>query len=89
MGKISQNDAGIAANKIVEPINKKMKEIEDQIQQKVTEYVTASVPADVMKVFKSNKCDYISTTKQVNLKGHGFNGRNVTLIGQAPVHSTR
>ncbi len=88
MGKISASDAQIASRKIVEPINKKMVEIEQQIREKVTEYVTASVPADVMKVFKGSNCEYIKTTQNVNLQGHGFNNRSVTLTCNVPYIDT-
>lgn len=84
MGKISASDAQSAARKIVEPIGKKISEIEEQIKVKVTEYATGTVPADVMKVFKSDKCNYITVTQGVVLYGHGFNGKHVGLIGQVP-----
>lgn len=85
MGKISENDAQTAAYKIVEPIQKKMKELEEQIRIKVTEYVTATVPAEVMKVFKGSNCDYVITEQNVRLFGHGFNGRQVSLNNQLPL----
>jgi len=85
MGKISQSDAQTAARKIVEPINKKMIEIEQQIREKVTGYAQATVPADVMKVFKGDNCEYIQTANSVNLYENGFNGRNVTLVGNVPM----
>ena len=84
MGKISESHAEQAAKKIVEPIKKKIDETEKQIREKVTEYYTAQVPADVMKVFKGANCDYIQTTKEVRLYENGFNDRGVSLIGQVP-----
>jgi hypothetical protein len=84
MGKISQLDAATAARRIVEPIRTKITEIEKQISVKVTEWYTAQIPADVMKVFKGSNCDYVQTTKGVKLYENGFNDRSVSLIGQLP-----
>lgn len=85
MGRISADDARVAATKIVEPIQKKMNELEEQIRVKVTEYVTSAVPAEIMKVFKSANCDYIAVSNEVNLIGYGFNKRSVRLIGNLPL----
>ena len=85
MARISQDDARVAARNIVEPINKKMIEVEEQIRTKVTEWVTGQVPADVMKVFKGANFEYVKTEEVVRLYEHGFNGRQVNINGHVPM----
>ena len=78
MGKISGKVVEEIALKIVEPIKKKMKEIEDQIQIKVYDIYVEKVPEAVMKIFKTNS-EYIKTVTTIYLKDHGFNNRTVNI----------
>jgi len=80
MGKISQDTAYNVSKKIVEPINKKMIEIEKQIGELCREYYLKTIPEDIKKMYEKNS-EWMHTLTSVYLKSEGFNNRNVSIKG--------
>jgi len=80
MGKISMEEARKMSLKIVEPIDKKIKEVNAEIKVLLTGYYHATIPQEVMKFFKKYPT-WIATVVNVYLSGQGitksYNGINI------------
>lgn len=67
MGKISQEVARSAANKIVEPIQKKINEVNKEIKELLTGYYRETISLDVMKFWSKHK-EYMQSTNYIYIR---------------------
>lgn len=75
------------AKKMTEKSKKYVESVEKELEKLVTEIYMEQVPADVMRVFKTN-CEYIETTQTLYLNGHGFNRESIKMSKQLPAKSS-
>lgn len=83
MGKISMEEARKISLKIVEPIDKKIKEVNAEIKMLLTGYYQAIIPPDVMKIWKKYS-EYMNRITSIYPKGQGISGSNSEFIESLP-----
>lgn len=83
MGKISQDSAYNVSTKIVEPIHKKITEVNKEINKLLTGIYRETIPQDVMK-FWSKHSNYMSSCGSVYPKGVGISSRGGESIESSP-----
>lgn len=83
MGKISQEEARKMSLKIVEPINKKIQEVDKEIKELLTGYYQEAIPQEVMKMWKKHS-NYMKSVSGVYPKGQGITGNNSQPIEGLP-----
>lgn len=86
MGKISQEEAREMSLKIVEPINKKIQEVDKEIKELLTGYYQATVPQEVMKFWKKYP-EWVISVTGIRLRGQGISGSNSQNITNSPSKS--
>lgn len=83
MGRISQESAHNTSVKIVEPIKKKIGEVDKEIKELLTEYYQGIIPQEVMKFWKKNS-QYMFTVTSIYPKGVGISNSNSEPINNSP-----
>lgn len=79
MSRITMAIAEQVANKIVEPIGKKIIETEKQIGQKVYELIIGGIPAEIMKVYKKHS-EWMRSGHRVRITGTGIGDRDAIYV---------
>lgn len=87
MGQLSKQVIEQIAQKLTEKSKKYSEAVDKELMQLVTEIYETQVPAEVMKVFKT-QCEYIETTQTLYLNGHGFNRESIKMTKQLPAKSS-
>jgi hypothetical protein len=83
MGQLSKQVIEQIALKMTEKSKKFVDACEKELKEVVTEVYAATIPAEVMKVFKTH-CEYVETTQSLYVDGNGFNREDFTMTKQLP-----